>query len=110
MRISRFSQQIIHWMSRSEEKLRKDLSWPQSESCCCCCCCCGDAILPRGRSLRPEAMAAGSVFFSWELLYVSLRGFPACGRQRGGVLFCFGLVGELLRFSYPLFLQLEGSF
>lgn len=58
IRISRFSQQILHCMSRSEERSRKDLSWPQSEGCCC-----AEAMLPRVRSLRPEAIAAGSVFF-----------------------------------------------
>lgn len=41
--------------------------------------------------------------FPWE-------GFPRAEDNGAGFCFAFGLVGELLRFSYPLFLQLEGSF
>lgn len=89
MRISLLSQQIMHWMSRSEEKSRKDLSWPQSESCCC-----AEAMLPRVRSLRPEAMAAGSVFFFLFLRVVVCfpEGFSgvrgAAGEEGGGEFVC----------------------
>lgn len=107
MRISRFSQQTKHCMSRSEETSREDLSWPQSGICCC-----ADAMLPRGRSLRPEAMAVGSLFLSrlWGGCFCwSSRVRRAAGGWFGWGLF-FALVGELQRFSYPSLLWLEGSF
>lgn len=78
MRISRFSQQTKHCMSRSEENSRGGLSWPQSGICCC-----ADAMLLRVRSLRPEAMAVGLLFLSrlWAVVFV---GVPVCEEQRGG--------------------------